>query len=141
MSAAWAADDDPASRLSLADAARGLFPHDGLANAVYLEVVDDILQAAHGDPSVQAAVADFERLLAVASGGHWPPQDAAQLSAVLDEIALEAAFASMVEWVRSRLYLQPALWAHIAYPGSAVEHGGYLERGFDDIDWLPEIPA
>ena len=28
------------------------------------------------------------------------------------------------------------VWAHIGYEGSSFERGGYLQRGFDDIDWL-----
>jgi hypothetical protein len=40
--------------------------------------------------------------------------------------------------VRFRLYDNAGLWKHIDYPGSSKEHGGYINRGFDDIDWLPE---
>jgi len=32
----------------------------------------------------------------------------------------------------------PALWKTLGYQGSSIEHGGYLYRGFDDIDWLPQ---
>lgn len=28
------------------------------------------------------------------------------------------------------------LWSRIGYQGSSIEHGGYIDRGFDDIDWL-----
>ncbi len=30
------------------------------------------------------------------------------------------------------------IWALVGYEGSSVEFGGYLQRGFDDIDWLPQ---
>jgi hypothetical protein len=35
------------------------------------------------------------------------------------------------------LYNQPDLWAKLGYEGSSAEHGGYIHRGFNDIDWLP----
>lgn len=35
------------------------------------------------------------------------------------------------------LYNQPAIWPKFGYEGSSAEHGGYIARGFDDIDWLP----
>ena len=35
-------------------------------------------------------------------------------------------------------YNQPDLWALFGYEGSSFEHGGYIHRGFDDIDWLPK---
>jgi hypothetical protein len=25
----------------------------------------------------------------------------------------------------------------VGYGGSAIEQGGYINRGFDEIDWLP----
>lgn len=37
------------------------------------------------------------------------------------------------------LYNQPAVWAKLGYEGSSAEHGGYIHRGFDDIDWLPTV--
>ena len=36
------------------------------------------------------------------------------------------------------LYNQLAVWAKFGYEGSSAEHGGYLHRGFDDIDWLKD---
>ena len=35
------------------------------------------------------------------------------------------------------LYNQPEIWPKFGYEGSSAEHGGYLARGFDDINWLP----
>ncbi len=36
------------------------------------------------------------------------------------------------------LYNQKEAWPKFGYEGSSFEHGGYLHRGFDDIDWLSE---
>jgi hypothetical protein len=36
------------------------------------------------------------------------------------------------------LYNQQALWPKFGYEGSSAEHGGYIHRGFNDIDWLPK---
>ncbi len=36
------------------------------------------------------------------------------------------------------LYNQKELWPKFGYEGSSAEHGGYINRGFDDIDWLPK---
>ena len=37
------------------------------------------------------------------------------------------------------LYNQPAIWPKFGYEGSSAEHGGYIARGFDDIDWLQSV--
>ena len=36
------------------------------------------------------------------------------------------------------LYLNEELWMLFGYEGSSLEHGGYLYRGFDEVDWLPQ---
>jgi hypothetical protein len=29
------------------------------------------------------------------------------------------------------------VYRFFGFEGSSVEHGGYIDRGFDDIGWLP----
>ena len=36
------------------------------------------------------------------------------------------------------LYNQKEVWPRFGYEGSSAEHGGYINRGFADIDWLPK---
>lgn len=44
-----------------------------------------------------------------------------------------------LHWLTAESVLRdPTLWKKIGYQGSAIEFGGYLNRGFDDIDWLPK---
>jgi hypothetical protein len=38
----------------------------------------------------------------------------------------------------SGLYGNPRVAAFFGWEGSSVEHGGYINRGFDDIGWLPK---
>jgi len=37
------------------------------------------------------------------------------------------------------LYNQKEVWPKFGYEGSSAEHGGYINRGFADIDWLPKV--
>ncbi len=39
------------------------------------------------------------------------------------------------------LYDNKAVWPLFGYEGSSWEKGGYLNRGFNDIDWLDQGPA
>jgi len=34
------------------------------------------------------------------------------------------------------LYNQKPLWAKFGYEGSSADKGGYINRGFNDIDWV-----
>ena len=64
--------------------------------------------------------------------------DEAEQIAVMQEVEGEAFFAVILGTVRGQFYYNPEVWKHIDYPGSSREFGGYINRGFDDIDWLPE---
>ncbi|HDL17353.1 MAG TPA: Twin-arginine translocation pathway signal, partial [Rhizobiales bacterium] len=34
------------------------------------------------------------------------------------------------------LYNRKDVWAKLGYEGESASKGGYIDRGFDDIDWL-----
>ncbi|MGZ8688446.1 MAG: hypothetical protein ACXWZP_08455, partial [Gaiellaceae bacterium] len=36
------------------------------------------------------------------------------------------------------LYDSPLVWKAFGYEGPSVHLGGYVDRGFDDLDWLPD---
>ena len=38
------------------------------------------------------------------------------------------------------LYSNPIAWAHFGFEGEAFSKGGYLLRGFNDLQWLPDVP-
>jgi hypothetical protein len=35
-------------------------------------------------------------------------------------------------------YSNPDVWAHFGYQGPSAHLGGYINRGFDDIPWVPD---
>ena len=39
---------------------------------------------------------------------------------------------------RATLYANPAVWHRFGYEGASSHLGGYIERGFDDLDWISE---
>jgi hypothetical protein len=38
------------------------------------------------------------------------------------------------------VYSDAATWRALGYEGPSFAKGGYLHRGFDDLDWLPDPP-
>jgi hypothetical protein len=118
--------------------ARLLFPHDGIADDVYAEVIDSILTDAAKDASMTEMLNEAVAALNAAQGADWFEAGEHEQIAAMREIESEPFFAAILGNVRARFYNHPQVWALIKYPGSSVEFGGYVERGFDDIDWLPE---
>ena len=130
---AWAESGDSPS---LTRFGRLIFPHEGLADEVYAAVMGNVLAALDANPATAGALAAAEAALDAQQDSSWFDLDeAAQISGI-ENIQGEAFFAAIVGTLRGAFYYDPAVWAHINYPGSSKEHGGYLHRGFDDIAWL-----
>jgi hypothetical protein len=138
---AWAEaspDMSPESIKSLMLMARSLFPHAGLADNVYAEIVDGMLSASADDPALDSVLGQAVSALDAASDKDFFELTEQSQLQVMNSLSESEFFEAIVNQVRLRLYSHSKLWAVIGYPGSSVEYGGYLERGFNDIDWLPE---
>ena len=132
-SKAWAqsADGPDAAMLRLS---RLMFPHDGVSDEVFADILDDALGATAADGSFAATLdaaanalpADFMAL-----------DEASQVEA-LNSVQDESFFGAIFFNVRLRLYNHPAVWAVLNYEGPSWQKGGYLNRGAGEIDWLPE---
>lgn len=134
---AWA-QSATGSAVELARMARLLFPNDGIADDVYAAVIDGILTDAANDASLQQMLDEVISALNAARGGDWFDAGASEQIAAMRAVEDRPFFGAILGNVRARFYSHPKVWEEIGYPGSSVEFGGYLERGFDDIDWLPE---
>jgi hypothetical protein len=132
--AAWASSTDGTT---LATFGRLLFPHDGLSDEVYAEVMNNVLMALASNPDTENLLAAAEQSLDAQQDTAWVERDESEQIAAIEKIQGEAFFTAILGMLRGAFYYNPAVWSHINYPGSSKEHGGYKFRGFDDIDWLP----
>lgn len=121
----------------LARMARLLFPHVGIADEVYAEVIDSILSDVANDASMTDTLNIALIALNTAQDGVWVTASAGDQITAMQAVENEAFFGVILGSVRVHFYTHPKVWEYIGYPGSSVEHGGYVDRGFDDIDWLP----
>ncbi len=76
--------------------------------------------------------------------GRWPSEfgelDKAEQVEALERLEQTAFFKAVAGEVVSGLYSQPDVWPYFGYEGPSNDKGGYISRGFDDIDWLDEAP-
>ena len=139
VSSAWAQgalDGDAVEKL--VRMARLLFPHDAIPDEVYSDVLQDILAAAAADPRLQSHLTDAVTALDEVHQTQWFDLDDALQHSALQAIEDTPYFAAIKINVSSRFYNHAKVWEHIGYPGPSVQFGGYVDKGFDDIDWLPE---
>ena len=137
-SSAWAKASAPEDEATLGRFARLLYPHNAIGDEVYAQVMGSILATVAENPGLDAALAGAVSTLNSARDANWFDLDEASQIAVMNEVQGESFFAAIQAQVGGAFYSHPTVWQLIKYPGSSKEHGGYVDRGFDDIDWLPE---
>ena len=123
---------------TVAALARTLYPHVALPDAVYARVPATIDEAAREDAEQARTVAD-----GVADLDGRGSQPFTQRSAEQQlEDAKAIAGSDFFELVRStavvEIYSDASTWKLLGYEGASFAQGGYVERGFDDLDWLPD---
>lgn len=120
---------------------RRIYPHDDMEDAVYALVVKALDERAGADPSVQPTIAQGLADLDAQAGAAWVKQDEAHQVAALEAIA-QTPFFNLVRSVSvTSLYSNELAYAHFGYEGASFPKGGYLMRGFNDLDWLQAAPA
>jgi len=118
--------------------ARAMYPHDALPDEAYEQVVRAVEAEAAGNDDVRAAIE--QGIAALDDPTPFKDRDAeAQLQALR-----EAEGSAYFDLVRATavvaLYDNPLVWKAFGYEGPSVHLGGYVDRGFDDLDWLPDPP-
>ena len=131
--------DEPTGKVLLRFA-RHLYPHDRMEDAVYAMVVK-ALDGQAKDAGTKQLIADGVASLDSAAGGSWMAADPDRQLVAVKAIEGSPFFAKVRGTCVTALYDNPLAYAHFGYEGSSWEQGGYLERGFSDLKWLPNPPA
>ncbi|MGO1080816.1 gluconate 2-dehydrogenase subunit 3 family protein [Inquilinus sp. CA228] len=132
----------PETMQTLARMARDIYPHDHLSDLYYIAAVTPWDDKAAKDDAVKALVEDgVARLDQDAQDRHGSAYAAVaqeeDRTALLRGIEQTAFFKKLRSDLVVSLYNQPDLWPLFGYEGSSADKGGYIHRGFGDIDWLP----
>jgi len=128
---------DPREAALLQCVSRTLFPHDFLDDRQYMKIVATLDSKAAADKDVAVTLrAALER---------FPDNFAATVEAHREDYlrSLEGSvfFKLTYQETLAGLYGDPVVAALLGDEGSSIEHGGYLQRGFDDLSWLPADKA
>jgi len=118
--------------------AKGLYPHEGLRDEPYQRAVAKVIDQAAIDAALWHLLRDGLRDLHLAASTPLLGMDPGAVNCLLHALDRTAFFESLRTLVLFHLYDDHEVWEFIGYPGSSFEHGGYLNRGFNDLDWLPE---
>jgi hypothetical protein len=128
---------------TLVKMARDLYPHDKLADAFYAKVISGHDAAAKEDAAKKTMLEDgvkqldglSERMGYGKYTGAAKEEDRVAVLKVLQE-QNPAFFGAVRGSLVTGLYNNQEVWPIFGYEGESAGKGGYIDRGFSDINWL-----
>ncbi len=137
--AAWAYETmslDSSTFATLLQMARDIYPHDRVGDEYYVVAIKgyDTAEAAAGIEEGINMLNEAARTLGHSSylDAGWESQRVEVLRSIQDTPFFQQIRGGLV----TGLYNQKAVWPIFGYEGESFSKGGYITRGFDDINWL-----
>ena len=113
---------------------RVTYPHARFGDGPYERTADAVIDAADKTPGQTLVLTGGLRDLQAA---HFTDMDDAAATAHLESLSGSAFFALVRGTAVVALYNDHEVWRILGYEGPSYDKGGYIDRGFDDLDWLP----
>lgn len=115
--------------------ARATYPHAKLDDAIYGKVIAGLDEQAAADPALLKTLQSGAAMLKEKKFDTLDPE--AQ-EAALREIQDKPEFQTVRGACVTGIYNNPDVWPIFGYEGESAALGGYINRGFSDIDWLQD---
>ncbi|MEM8791711.1 MAG: hypothetical protein AAGE80_08830 [Pseudomonadota bacterium] len=126
---------DAESKALLLRMIRVMYPHAKFDDAPY-ERSCDAIRGVAGKSIGQSLM--FAEGLAELKAAGFAEMDDADALAHLKSIEGTGFFQLVRGNVITSLYNDPEVWEILGYEGPSFDKGGYINRGFNDLDWLPD---
>jgi hypothetical protein len=123
---------------------RDIYPHDRLNDGYYAKAVQVFDEAAaKSDDSKAMFEEGVTGLNAAADAAHGVPYAKVgweeERVAILRDMEKSPFFQAVRGGLITGIYNNPEVWPLFGYEGESASKGGYINRGFDDIDWLDQV--
>ncbi len=128
----------PQTMATLIQMARDIYPHDQVPDKFYAIAVKSHDETAAKDAKhkemIEAGIADLDARAGAGgySGLGWEEERVK----LLHDIEATSFFQAVRGGLVVGLYNQKEVWPIFGYEGESYSKGGYIARGFDDIEWL-----
>lgn len=119
---------------------RTLYPHDGLPERIYRRTVFHFDAMAAKAPGIAQIFAEFIDMADSALPLPFRDLSEGYRVQVLKKLEATQPFRLVQRSAVRFLYDDVEVWQAFGYEGASVHLGGYVNRGFNDLDWLPDPP-
>ena len=116
-----------------------MYPHDALPDDVYARVGEKLAEAAGEDSGVMQTIDDG--MFELNSGRPFTELSADEQLETLKGIEGSDFFELVRSTAVVEVYSDKRTWQLVGYEGPSFDKGGYIKRGFNDLDWLPDPEA
>lgn len=118
---------------------RVAFPHPGFPDGPYIRTAEKIAAEAAASTWFRIElVQGLATLNAAADERRFIDLSDEEALTILRRIEDSVFFGFIRRTTVLNFYDDPEVWEALGYEGSSFDQGGYLHRGFNDLDWLPE---
>jgi hypothetical protein len=130
--------DSPQARALLVRVIRVAFPHAQLPDTAYEKTANALIELAEKTPRQYLALSAGLASLDALPAGAFLELNAVDATARLRTIEQTEFFGFVRANTVLTLYNLPEVWEALGYEGPSFDKGGYITRGFNDLDWLPD---
>ncbi|PWT79136.1 MAG: hypothetical protein C5B58_14240 [Acidobacteria bacterium] len=113
-----------------------MFPHEDVADGPYERVIQKLDERAARDQTLALLLSDGFKALNRKIENQWIGLSEERRIEVLKGVEQTPFFAVLRADFVTWFYSNPEVWSHFGYEGSSNDKGGYVHRGFNDIDWI-----
>ncbi|MEM9628761.1 MAG: hypothetical protein AAGA21_21195 [Pseudomonadota bacterium] len=125
---------------TLASVVFTLYPHDALPMRVYRRIVLVFDRMVAASSTTADLIGETVTALDTASPMRFRDMAESYRVAALRAIETTPGFVLLQRTAVRELYDDLEVWQTFGYEGASTHLGGYIDRGFDDLDWLPPLP-
>jgi len=116
-----------------------MYPHGALPDDVYARVGEKLAEATREGAGVMQTIEDG--VAALNLGRPFAELLADEQLETLKRIENSDFFELVRSTAVVEVYSDERTWQLIGYEGPSFDQGGYVHRGFNDLDWLPDPEA
>lgn len=117
---------------------RAAFPHEAIPLGPYERMADRIIEMADESTWFRIKLLQGVQTLNDLAGGAFAQLGLEDAGKVLLHVEKTDFFGFIRRSTVLEMYEDEEVWEVLGYEGPSFDQGGYLHRGFDDLDWLPD---
>ncbi len=117
---------------------KAAFPHEGVPDSAYERAAATVENRAGESTWMKLKLAQGLDSLQGLTDGRFHELTPQQAHLVLLRVQHTTFFGFVRQTVVVNFYEDEEVWEALGYEGPSFDMGGYVDRGFDDLDWLPD---